>query len=89
MNCKLARRAWDLARRAWADFGKGFLLRRDGPVGGCDVSVGGRPPARQVDPTTFLLRDGFYPEVAARLFQAVQGFLPPFKRTSIKFEVFL
>ena len=53
LHLTAARRAWNLARRAWASFCKGLQLRRDVPVGGRDVPVGARPTARQVRPTAF------------------------------------
>ena len=53
LQSEAARRAWNLARRAWASFNTGFQRRRDVPVGGRDVPVGGRPTARQVHPTAF------------------------------------
>ena len=59
LHSEAARRAWNLARRAWASFCKGFQRRRDVPVGGRDVPVGGRPTARQVHPTPFSCATGF------------------------------
>ena len=84
MNCKLARRAWDLARRAWADFCKGFLLRRDVPVGGRDVPVGGRPTARQLHPTLFSGATGFAPKVATPVLKGSVAFLAPSKGFLLK-----
>ena len=67
------------ARRAWAAIYKGFLRRRDVPVGGRDVPVGGRPTTRQADPTSFFCATGFSPKVAAPVLEGSGAFQAPSK----------